>query len=124
MKRASCLFVQEISDPPLIIQIMQIINLARNSIEALQITPDIKPELIIKTQKRNDHMVIHVIDNGPGISVEFEDQIFQSYFTTKPKGTGIGLRVCKSLVEAHGGKINIQKHPKTGAWFTFTLPIL
>ncbi|MDP3561541.1 MAG: ATP-binding protein [Legionellaceae bacterium] len=106
------------------IHIMQIIlNLARNSIEALQTTPDIKPELIIKTQERNEHMVIHVIDNGPGIPAEFEDKILHSFFTTKPKGAAIGLRVCKSLVEAHGGSINIQKHTKNGAWFTFTLPI-
>ena len=106
------------------IHIIQVIlNLARNSIEALQSISAIDPELIIETRNVNNYIVVHIIDNGPGIHDEFQDTILKTYFTTKPQGTGIGLGVCRSLIEAHGGELSINKHSKKGAWFTFTLPI-
>ena len=105
------------------IHIIQIIlNLARNSIEALQSISEPEPELIIETRMLKDHIAVHVIDNGPGIPAELQDKILTTYFTTKSQGTGIGLGVCRSLIEAHGGELSLQKHPKKGAWFTFTLP--
>ena len=104
--------------------VMQIIlNLARNSMEALQSVTDVKPELLIETRELNHQVVVHVIDNGPGIPVEFQSSILNTYFTTKPQGTGIGLGVCRSLIEALGGQLHVHQHTKNGAWFTFTLPI-
>jgi two-component system sensor kinase FixL len=106
------------------IHIMQIIiNLIRNSIEAFQCAPEGELELIIKTRVENDHIAVHVIDNGPGIPIELQNIILTTYFTTKPQGTGIGLGVCRSLIEAHHGALSLQKHTNKGAWFTFTLPI-
>ena len=106
------------------IHIMQIIlNLARNSMEAMRSVSEAKPELLIETRELNGHIAVHVIDNGPGIPVEFKDSILNTYFTTKAQGTGIGLGVCRSLIEAHGGKLSVHQHTKKGAWFTFTLPL-
>jgi two-component system sensor kinase FixL len=106
------------------IHIMQVIlNLTRNSIEAMQQVSDRKPELLIESCLHKEHIVVHVVDNGPGIPVKFQDSILNAYFTTKPQGTGIGLGICRSLIEAHGGQLNVRHPEKNGAWFTFTLPI-
>ncbi|MCW8384727.1 ATP-binding protein [Fluoribacter dumoffii] len=106
------------------IQMMQIItNLTRNSIEAIQETTNQTPELTIKTIDKEDGFIeIHFHDNGPGIIPEYQDKILHSYFTTKAQGTGLGLTICRNLIEAHGGKLYINKHNGIGAWFIFTLP--
>jgi len=107
------------------IHIMQIVfNLLRNSIEALKSVEEANPEVTINTCLINNHIVVHVIDNGPGIPSEYKNKILHTYFTTKPKGTGIGLGVCRSLVEAHGGELRVETHKKNGAWFSFTLPVV
>jgi two-component system sensor kinase FixL len=104
------------------IQVMQVIlNLAKNSVEAMQDTTD-SPELTIQTINKNEYIEIHFRDNGPGISPEYKDKILHSYFTTKPQGTGLGLTICRNLIEAHGGKLYVQSHNDVGAWFIFTLP--
>jgi two-component system sensor kinase FixL len=105
------------------IYIMQVIlNLVRNSMEALQEVSHIYPELIVETSASNHNIAVHVIDNGPGILPELRSKILNSYFTTKPQGTGIGLGICRSLIEAHGGALSVRDQD-SGAWFTFTLPI-
>ena len=103
------------------IHIMRIIlNLARNSIEALQSALCPNPELVINTRILNDSIVVCVIDNGPGISAEFKHKILNTSFTTKPHGSGIGLRICQSLIEANGGKLSVQDNgDNNGAWFSF-----
>ncbi|AYK03141.1 ATP-binding protein [Legionella sainthelensi] len=102
------------------IQIMQIIlNLAKNSIEAMESNPS--PEITIKTVNKLEYIEIHLRDNGPGINKEHKEKILHSYFTTKPQGSGLGLTICKNLVEAHKGKLLVQNSEK-GAWFIFTLP--
>ena len=114
-------------DLPLIqankINLMQVLlNLTRNSIEALQNMNQVDSELNIKTIKLDHCIEVHVIDNGPGILEEFKDKILTNYFTTKPQGTGIGLGICRSLIEAHGGKLSVRYQRQRGAWFSFTLP--
>ncbi|KTD66981.1 two component sensor kinase [Legionella steelei] len=106
------------------IQMMQIItNLTRNSIEAMQENTIPTPELTIQTINKEDERIeIHFRDNGPGIIPEYQDKILSSYFTTKAQGTGLGLTICRNLIEAHGGKLYIQNHNEVGAWFIFTLP--
>lgn len=105
------------------IQIMQvIINLTRNSYEAMQEDVCTSPELTIETKNHNQYIEIHFRDNGPGITAENKDKILNSYFTTKAQGTGLGLTICKNLIEAHGGKLFVQDHNGKGAWFIFTLP--
>ena len=106
------------------IQIMQVIlNLAHNSIEALQSACEEKPEITIETYLYNDFLYINIKDNGPGIPKEFRNLILNTYFTTKRKGTGIGLGICRTLIEAHGGKLSIQPSETKGACFIFTLPV-
>ncbi|WP_454780429.1 ATP-binding protein [Legionella sp. WA2022007384] len=105
------------------IQIMQIIiNLTRNSIEAMQEIPNHTPELTIQTKNEEEHVEVHFRDNGKGVIPEHIGKIFNSYFTTKKQGTGLGLNICKNLIEAHEGKLSIRNHNGTGAWFVFTLP--
>jgi C4-dicarboxylate-specific signal transduction histidine kinase len=105
------------------IHIMQVIlNLARNSIEALESIQEADPHILIQTNVLNDFVHIHIKDNGPGIAKEFKNLILNTYFTTKNKGTGIGLGICRKLIEEHGGKLSFQEHEERGAWFTFTLP--
>lgn len=106
------------------IHIMQVIlNLARNSMDACRNTPEITPELMIETTKSEDFIHIHIRDNGPGIPDDYKNKILNTYFTTKRKGAGIGLGICRTLIQEHGGKIQLQEHEGAGAWFTFTLPI-
>lgn len=107
------------------ISIMQVIlNLARNSIEALQSDYQENPELTIKTHLSDDEIIVHVCDNGPGIPEQYKNTILNTYFTTKPQGTGIGLGICKTLIEEHGGTLNCLHLKEKGASFVFTLPIL
>ena len=74
-------------------------------------------EIIIKSN--NNDAVIDFIDSGPGIPEEFIDQIFEPLFTTKQKGTGLGLASCKNIIEQHNGKISVKNNPTT---FTVQLP--
>lgn len=105
------------------IHIMQVVlNLARNSIEALQSIAAEKPELKIETHLSQNHVYVIIKDNGPGIPQEVRNLILNSYFTTKRKGNGIGLGICRTLIEQHGGTLTVQ-HEKAGASLTFTLPI-
>jgi signal transduction histidine kinase len=105
------------------IHIMQVIlNLARNSIEALQHAAIAKPKLMIHTSALENVVVVDVIDNGPGIPFEYMDKILTSHFTTKPLGTGLGLAICLNILEAHGGSLVVERKRKNGACFTFKLP--
>jgi signal transduction histidine kinase len=84
------------------VQVQQVLfNLMRNSIEATEGQP--KRELLVKT-KPADHDVIEisVADNGPGLPSQVRDKLFQPFVTTKSNGMGVGLSVCKTIVEAHG----------------------
>lgn len=99
-----------------------ILNLARNSFEAFQRSSETNPTLTIETNQSQDFIYVHIRDNGPGIPDEFRNKVLGTYFTTKPKGTGIGLGICLTLIEKHGGTLYVQQQEK-GAWFTFTLPI-
>ncbi|HBI22408.1 MAG TPA: PAS domain-containing sensor histidine kinase, partial [Legionella sp.] len=106
------------------IYIMQILlNLIRNSIEALRGANTAEPELTIETRSLNENIVVSITDNGPGVPIEIRDKVLDAYFTTKRHGTGIGLGICRSLIEAHGGKLSVDQEITNGACFSFTLPI-
>ena len=100
-----------------------ILNLARNSMESFRDSLTVGAQLTINTGLTNGHIVICVLDNGPGIPPNMTDQILATHFTTKPQGTGIGLSVCQFLIKAHGGHLSVQDNGSRGAWFSFTLPI-
>lgn len=107
------------------VQIEQVIlNLMRNAIEAMQEARTPKPKLIVRTlMSGKDAIHVDIIDNGPGFSYEAAQQLLTPYFTTKPKGMGMGLAICRTIVEAHGGHLSAKINPEGGAWFQFTLPI-
>jgi C4-dicarboxylate-specific signal transduction histidine kinase len=108
------------------IQIEQVfLNILRNGIEALQNSDKSQREILIQSEhnKVNKNIVIHIKDNGSGIAAENLDHLFDLYFTTKAHGMGIGLSICRTIIEAHSGNIHAQNNPDGGAWFQITLPL-
>src|SRR5437660_7902980 len=80
-------------------------------------------ELAIKSQREeNDQLLVSVSDTGVGLPPQQADQIFNAFFTTKPHGTGMGLRISRSIVESHGGRMWAADNPPRGASFHLTLP--
>lgn len=106
------------------VQIQQVlINLVRNANEAMQSVS--RRELTVTTARAGADVVeIAVIDTGPGLPPEVADRLFQPFVTTKDKGMGIGLSICQSIVEAHGGRIWAERNSGGGTAFRFRLPIL
>jgi two-component system sensor kinase FixL len=104
------------------VQVQQVIvNLVRNALEA--IAQGGKPSLAIATARYDDDFLkVTVADNGPGIDPEIADRLFHPFVTTKPKGMGIGLSICRSIVDNHGGRIWVEGGNHGGAAFAFTLP--
>jgi two-component system sensor kinase FixL len=112
--------------PPVLvdkIQIHQVItNLIRNSVDALAAVE--RPQILIRTRRAGPHQVeISVADTGPGLEPEVAARLFQPFVTTKPGGMGIGLSICRSIVEAHGGKLWASDNPGGGAVFSMSLPV-
>ena len=71
-----------------------------------------------------DHVVLEVADSGPGLDEAHAAQIFEAFFTTKPDGMGMGLSICRSIIEAHGGQMSARSRtPEPGAVFQCVLPI-
>ena len=102
------------------VQIQQVmVNLVRNALEAMADSET--PELTITSAPEGTGAVITVRDNGPGFSPEIAGQLFKPFVTTKDNGMGIGLRVCQSIIEAHGGTIQAA-NADPGALFTIRLP--
>jgi signal transduction histidine kinase len=106
------------------VQLQQLIlNLIMNGIEAMASVAGRPKELTIETRAEvADHVLVQVRDSGVGLNPEQADQIFDAFFTTKPEGTGMGLAICRSIVEAHDGRIWASADSPHGAVFQFTLP--
>jgi two-component system sensor kinase FixL len=104
------------------IQIQQVLlNLIRNAIEAMQSSP--RRELVIGThaEPQEGLVEISVCDTGTGIEPEVLERLFQPFVTTKKHGMGVGLSICRTIVESHGGKIWIESEVGQGTTFKFTL---
>ena len=106
------------------VQIQQVIlNLVRNSMEAMQAQPADQRRLLIATRIcKPGSIEVTVIDSGPGLDSTIAEQLFEAFVTTKPEGMGVGLSICKSLVESHGGRLSAQQSSEGGAVFNFILP--
>jgi C4-dicarboxylate-specific signal transduction histidine kinase len=115
-------------DPPMIlgdrVQLQQVmINLVMNGIEAMEPVTDRPRELVIRSGQDDAQRIrVSVTDCGAGISHEDADRLFKAFFTTKSAGMGIGLSICRSIVEAHGGRISASRNRGAGATFQFVLP--
>jgi PAS domain S-box-containing protein len=107
------------------VQLQQvIINLVMNGIEAMQSVTDRPRELLIRSRQHEKQLVlVSVTDCGVGISAENADRLFNAFFTTKSSGMGMGLSICRSIMEAHGGKLWATTNAPHGATFQFTLPV-
>jgi signal transduction histidine kinase len=95
-----------------------------NGIEAMQSVSDRPRQLVLRSQQDESHRVlVTVTDSGVGISTENADRLFNAFFTTKPSGMGMGLSICRSIIEAHGGRMSAANNVGPGAKFQFTLPL-
>jgi len=103
------------------VQLEQVLmNLMLNAIEAMH---DTKGDLTITSQSSDDgHLSISVSDTGVGVPADKVDRIFDTFFTTKPQGTGMGLAISRSIVESHGGRLWATSNSERGSTFQFTLP--
>src|SRR6266516_1426042 len=110
-------------DPVLVdkVQVQQVLlNLLRNAVEAMEASP--RRELVISTAAGDDDMIaISVADTGAGIAPEVASQLFQPFITSKAHGMGVGLSICRTIVEAHGGRITVEPNAAGGTIFHFTL---
>jgi two-component system, LuxR family, sensor kinase FixL len=103
------------------VQIQQVLlNLIRNALESMEGQPI--RELSVQTAQQDDTIVVSVADTGAGISAEIESKLFQPFVTTKLDGMGIGLSVCRTIIEAHSGRLWMERIPAGGTIFRFTLP--
>ena len=108
-----------------VVQIEQVIlNLGKNAIEAMHETPRKERRLEIRTELVDGHGVrASFRDSGCGIPEDMTEKVFESFFTAKPNGVGFGLSISRSIVEAHGGRMNVTSDSNGGAMFAFTLPV-
>ena len=120
----------ELAPAPLLIvgdrvQLQQvIINLVMNGIEAMESVLDRPREVVIRSRLDGaERMLVSVTDCGVGISRDDADQLFKAFFTTKSGGMGMGLSICRSIIEAHGGSLSASGNEGPGATFQFVLPL-
>ena len=105
------------------VQLQQVVlNLFLNAVEAMGTVESAPRDLLISTRQDRTGVLVAVHDSGPGIHPEHLDRVFNSFYTTKPSGTGIGLSICRSIIDAHGGRLWAEANEPRGAIFQFTLP--
>jgi signal transduction histidine kinase len=101
-----------------------IANLVRNAIQVMNTVEPIRRALKVRTKFDGAKAVtLEVEDSGLGIDIEFLDSIFDAFVTTKVDGMGLGLAICRTIIEHHGGKITASSDGKSGALFQVILPI-
>jgi PAS domain S-box-containing protein len=107
------------------VQLQQvIINLVMNGVEAMESIADRPHELIVRShQDEAQRVVVAIVDSGVGIFAEGADKLFNAFFTTKSGGMGMGLSICRSIIEAHGGRLSAVNNTGPGARFQFSLPV-
>jgi signal transduction histidine kinase len=106
------------------VQVQQVMmNLIMNGIDAMKEVEQ-KRELTIRSRRADDlQLIISISDTGTGLQPHQEEHIFDAFFTTKPDGIGMGLRISRTIIESHGGRLWATNKDSHGACFNFTLPI-
>jgi two-component system sensor kinase FixL len=105
------------------VQVQQVlVNLIKNAVDAMEGSP--RREITISTTPITpDYLQVSVADSGPGIDGDIAEKLFQAFVTTKKEGMGMGLNICRSIIEAHGGRLWAEPNPSGGTIFRFNLPI-
>ncbi|MFY9721836.1 MAG: ATP-binding protein [Azonexus sp.] len=104
-----------------------LLNLIRNGMEAMAATPQAQRVLRVSAVRNDGEVVISITDNGCGIAPEVREKLFTAFFTTKPEGMGVGLSICRSIIEFHRGRLWVENNSLSptgsGTIFHFTLPL-
>ncbi|MCG5258629.1 GAF domain-containing protein [Cupriavidus gilardii] len=107
------------------IQLQQVVlNLITNALDAMADTPVQARELTVTSWREHAEVVVSVRDRGEGVAADAADRIFDPFFTTKASGMGMGLAICRSIVEAHGGTLQARRAGQGGSEFVFRLPVV
>jgi PAS domain S-box-containing protein len=107
------------------VQLQQVLlNLTINAIEAMRDVGEEERELLISTRNERDGVSVEVRDSGPGFAPEALKHVFEAFYTTKPSGLGLGLSICRSIIEAHNGRLWASANLPRGASFHFALPAI
>lgn len=109
-----------LADGPQIQQVL--LNLVKNAIDAGRDLPPERQTVTIRLETADKRLLVHVIDQGCGLTAEQQSHLFEPFFTTKPDGLGLGLPICKTIVEAHGGRLWAESNVPSGMRFSFSLP--
>ena len=105
------------------VQLQQVIlNLILNAVEAMGSVEAGARDLLISTEQGLTGVLVAVRDSGPGIDPEHLERVFEAFYTTKSSGVGMGLSICRSIIDAHGGRLWAEANEPRGAVFRFTLP--
>lgn len=108
------------ADPVMLEQVA--VNLIRNAMDAMAELPNSRRTIEVCSFAENNHIFLRVTDTGAGIDEESARRIFEPFFTTKNEGMGMGLNICRSIAELHGGRLSFEPNPHGGTIFTFSLP--
>jgi signal transduction histidine kinase len=101
-----------------------VLNLVMNGIDAMKAVMDRPRELLIKSQPHESgEVLVAVQDSGIGVDQQNMGRLFEPFYTTKPEGMGLGLRISRSIIEAHGGRLWLLRTPGQAVTVQFTLPI-
>jgi PAS domain S-box-containing protein len=107
------------------VQLQQVmLNLIMNAVEAMSQARTARRELLISSQSEADSVLVAVRDSGPGLPEAALERAFEAFYTTKSNGLGMGLSICRSIVEAHGGRLWATANVPIGAAFLFTIPVI
>jgi signal transduction histidine kinase len=107
------------------VQLQQVLlNLIINAIEAMHDVGDEERELLISTRHEPDGVSVEVRDSGPGFTPAALERVFEAFYTTKSSGLGLGLSICRSIIEAHQGRLWTSANLPRGASFQFALPAI
>ena len=105
------------------VQLQQVVlNLILNAAEAMGSVEAAPRDLLISTKQHHTGILVAVRDSGPGIDPANLERVFEAFYTTKSRGVGIGLSICRSIIDAHGGRLWAEANEPRGTIFQFTLP--
>ena len=106
-------------------QLQQVLlNLVMNAVDAMNLVADRERVLVVRTETdESDQVLITVEDSGTGIDPAHLNRIFEAFFTTKAQGMGMGLSICRSIIESHGGRLSVSARHPYGSIFRVALPI-